>query len=265
MAPEFRICTIASGSSGNALYAECEDGAVLIDAGVSGKRIAEGIRAAGGNIDRVDSIIVSHDHNDHSKGAGVLARRHGMPLMMTEGTYGAIRQSLYKTLAPRVFRPGSVLSAGGFHIHTIATPHDGRDPVCVVLERHGLRCGVLTDLGHPFEELRALMASLDVVFLESNYDPHMLEHGPYHLALKRRIRSAHGHISNEEAAELVQQHAGDRLQAVVLSHLSEKNNTPDLAAQCMRDQARDRLAAQNVLLEVAPRHTPGPMLVVRPR
>lgn len=265
MPVEFRVASLASGSSGNAFYAESPDGAVLIDAGVSGTRIVKGTQKIGGHIDRVDGVVLGHDHSDHVRGAGVLSRKHGIPLLMTQGTHDVIRPQLFKAAPPRLFQAGSIIAAGGFHIHTLSTPHDGRDPVCFVLERANLRCGILTDLGYVTKELKELFSTLDVVFLESNYDPHMLEHGPYHAALKLRIRGPGGHIANEEAAELVRDWAGDRLQVVVLSHLSETNNAPDTARRCMQVEAAERLVEQGIQVYVAPRHDPGPVVMVSSR
>lgn len=263
--PEFRICTLFSGSSGNCIYAECADGALLIDAGGSGKKIADAALRIGGHLDRVDGLLLSHDHSDHSKGAGILARRHGMPLFMTPGTHDACRQHFDAATTPRLFRPGSVLALGGFHVHTLPTPHDGAEPVAFILERHGLRCGILTDLGTVFPALCEWMATLDAVILESNYDPVMLENGPYAPWLKTRIRSGRGHISNEEAACLVRDHGTERLQLVMLAHLSETNNTPELAATCSAGYLHDRLQDRSLSVHLAPRHVPSPCFVVRRR
>lgn len=257
---EFRICTLASGSSGNAIYAQSNEGALIIDAGISGKAVTEAIAKIGGSIDQVDGLILTHCHNDHCQGAGILARRYGIPLFMTEGTFKGCHAKLGRNLTPRLFRPGTVLAAGGFHIETILTPHDSVEPVALVLQRGELRCGILTDLGHPFPKLERLMTTLDAAVLEFNYDPEMLVNGPYPPNLKRRIISGHGHISNQQAAKLVEEGVlHGRLKALILAHLSDTNNTPSLAMQAVQTTIREHCGASFVV-HVAPRYCPSPIL-----
>ncbi len=258
--PDFRICTLASGSSGNAIYAQSPEGAIVIDAGISGKAVTEAITLVGGSIDQVDGLILTHAHNDHCQGAGILSRRYGIPLFMTEGTFKGCHTKLGRNLTPRLFRPGTVIAVGGFHIETILTPHDSEEPVALVLERGGLRCGILTDLGHPFPKLERLMSTLDAAILEFNYDPDMLVNGPYPPNLKRRIVSGHGHISNQQAAKLVEEGVRNgRLKALILAHLSETNNTPSLALQSAQTTLREHCDG-NVIVHIAPRHAPSPIV-----
>jgi phosphoribosyl 1,2-cyclic phosphodiesterase len=256
----FRICTLASGSSGNSVYAECPEGAVLVDAGISGRRIAEAVDAVGGSLERLAGVIVTHAHIDHTRGAGVVARRHHVPLWMTQGTFDTGKGAMGLKDKPQLFRRGESVPIGGFTVHPVATPHDARGSVAVVLEHAGQRAGVLVDLGHPFGALGSVMESLDAVILEANYDPEMLEHGPYPEQLRRRIRSPRGHLSNQEAAELLREHASVRLRSVLLAHLSENNNEPRLALSTVRELAGDRLRAHGTSVAAAPRHVPSGMI-----
>ncbi len=258
-----RFATLASGSSGNALYCETAQGAVLIDAGVSGAAVARGLAAIRADVGRIQGLILTHGHSDHMRGAGLLSRRHGFPLFMTAATRRAIGRGLGRTHGVRLFAPGDALRLAGLHIQTVPTPHDSDDSVALVLQRGRTRLGVLTDLGHAFDGLGALVAGLDAVVLESNYDPHMLRHGPYPAHVKARIRGPVGHLSNDDAAALIRDHATDRLRAILLGHLSQNNNHPHVALDCHRRTASKFLETHEPILDVAPRHTASRLFVVR--
>ena len=248
------VASLASGSSGNSYYIQSSEGAVLVDAGLSGRRLVENIVAAGGDPGLVKGILVTHDHHDHVSGAGILQRKHGWKLWMTSGTRDAAASRLGQVRVETV-RPGSGLMAAGFKFDFIPTPHDGAEPVMVTIERNGKRCGVLTDLGHPFAGLGDILGSLDFVFFESNYDPDMLaSNHRYPLPLKARIRGQHGHLSNAEAAEMIGGLPGERLRRVVLSHLSQENNRPELAQACFSSLAAERIRALGMKVGVAFRH-----------
>ena len=135
-------------------------------------------------------------------------------------------------------------------VHTLSTPHDAVDGICFVVEHRGRRLGLLTDLGHPFDGLRDLLPTLDAVYLESNYDPEMLRAGPYPGYLKARIAGDHGHLSNAEAGALLRDHTNRRLRWAALSHLSQTNNTPELALQTVREA----LGHRRLPLHLAGRH-----------
>ncbi len=243
--------SIQSGSNGNAYYVEGGGVRVLVDAGISGKAVADGLAASGRDIRRVDALLLSHDHGDHTRGAGVLHRRHQLPLYASAGTFAAARMGKLNSTGLHTFVPGQTIDLGGMRVHTRPTPHDGAEGAIFVIEADSKRLGILTDLGHAFDGLADVLAGLDAVFLESNYDPHMLRHGPYPAFLKRRIAGPGGHISNAESAELIAASAA-RHAWVCLAHLSEKNNTPELAMQT--HQRRTRLGDR---LHLAGRYAPA--------
>lgn len=253
---EFSARSLASGSSGNAWLLRCPDGALLVDAGLSGKAVAERVESLGARMEEIRLLYVTHDHADHVQAAGILHRRHGIPLAMTRGTWRAAKDRIGKVAPPRIVHGGEPFSACGFTLHPVATPHDGAEPAALVVERGPRRIGLLTDLGHPFAGLPELLATLDAVFLESNYDPAMLAAGSYPESLKRRIRSKHGHLSNEETGDLLARCAGTRLKRAILSHLSEENNEPALALAAVKKLAAGAIAA-GLAVRVAPRHAPS--------
>ena len=236
---------LQSGSSGNCIYIEAGGVRLLIDAGITGVQAQERLAAHGRDIRAVDAIIISHDHGDHIRHAGVYQRKFGIPIHVTPATLAAAtaRCNLGKLNAVRAFRTGDKIRFGTVLVHTIPTPHDGADGSVFVVEAGHRRIGVLTDLGHVFKDLARTVASLDAVFLESNYDPDMLAAGPYPAYLKQRIKGPAGHLSNSEAAELLRHAAGEkRLQWACLAHLSEENNRPDVALKTHRTAVSDEFA-----------------------
>ena len=228
--------SLQSGSNGNCIYVEADGVRLLFDAGISGIQAEKRLAAHGRDIRQVDALIISHDHADHIRCAGVFQRKYGIPVYVTPKTLSAAESACSLGCFTNVlhFRSGGTLRFGDVSVETIPTPHDGEDGAAFVVNAAGKRLGILTDLGHVFEGLGRVVASLDAVFIESNYDPEMLTNGPYPPFLKRRIKGPGGHISNREAAELLRA-AGDGLKWACLAHLSEQNNSPDIALRTHRE------------------------------
>ena len=258
---KYRVCTLASGSSGNSIYIESAEGAILIDAGISGKAITENLNKISGKSKLLQGIILTHSHSDHSKSAGIISRKYNIPVYTTQATYQQCVKFLGQNVAYNFFRPGEQLELAGFKIETIPTPHDAAESVALIFEKDNIRCGILTDLGHVFYKLQKEISSLNAVILESNYDPDMLKHGPYPQHLKRRIASKAGHISNEEAAYLLLHNSGQQLQTVLLAHLSNKNNTPEKALQCHINILKK--SDKKFKLLVAPRSKPSEIISLK--
>jgi len=221
------LISLQSGSSGNCIYVESGDVRLLFDAGLSASqvehRLSEHKRSAHG----INGLFISHNHSDHIRCAGVYTRQFDIPLFISKPTLAAAKP----TIAPNQvkdlqhFRSGSSIKIGHVTVETIQTPHDAVDGVVFVVDDGNHRLGICTDFGHVFQDLKSLVANVDGLFLESNYDETMLKNGSYPQFLKQRISGPGGHISNLEAAELVSEHASSRLQWLYLAHLSEKNNT----------------------------------------
>ncbi len=252
--------SLQSGSNGNCIYVETEGTKLLFDAGISGVQAEERLAAQGRDIRDVDAVIISHDHADHIRHAGVLQRKYGLPLFVTPATLAAALShcTLGKLKDVRHFRPNDKMRIGDVLVYAIPTPHDGVDGSAFVIEAGKKRLGILTDLGHVFKDLVSIVATLDAVFLESNYDPEMLAHGPYPAYLKQRIKGPRGHISNSEAAEvLLHASLSNRLQWACLAHLSEQNNHPDVALKTHR-----KVVAEKLTLYVADRYRASEVLIV---
>jgi phosphoribosyl 1,2-cyclic phosphodiesterase len=247
------VISLQSGSNGNCIYVEAGGNRLLFDAGISGIQAQERLASFGRDITGVDAVVISHDHADHARYAGIYQRKFGLPVYATEPTLAAAnrRHRMGTMRTVRYFHAGEVLEFGGCSVETIPTPHDGVDGVAFVIDDGCHRLGILTDLGHVFADLAPTIASLDAVMLESNYDAAMLDEGAYPEFLKRRIRGPGGHLSNREAAELLSAAAGSRLQWACLAHLSEDNNRPELALHTHRE-----VLGEGLTLHLASRYGP---------
>lgn len=245
-----------SGSAGNCVFVEAGGVRLLIDAGISGKQTALRLAEHGVDIRSVAAVLISHEHSDHVQCAHVLQRKFGLPLYATDGTWKAMKRSGRVWSDARSFRAGEKLRFGAVTVETISTPHDAADAVAYLVDSGQERVGILTDLGNPFAELGPAIASLQGVFLESNYDPEMLANGGYPLSLQRRISGPRGHLSNEESAQLLREH-GQRLSWACIAHLSENNNSPRVALATHR-----KMGKAGVPLKAAPRDRCGEPLLV---
>lgn len=231
------MVVLQSGSNGNCVYVEGGGARVLVDAGISGAQARCRLACHELDIHQVDALLISHDHRDHIRSLGILQRKFGISAYLTKRTLQAALedQNLGELGSLQFFCPGEVLHFAGLKVETIPTPHDAAEGVAFILDDGQARLGILTDLGHLFPELRKLMHSLDAVLLESNYDPELLGESFYPEWLKKRIVGPRGHLSNQEAARLLKSAVGDRLRWACLGHLSENNNSPQLAIQTHQD------------------------------
>ena len=251
--------TIASGSSGNCLYAGNQDSHILIDAGVSGKRIKEGLEGFGVNPIELDAILITHEHIDHISGLGVMARKYRVPIYATEKTLVQIERTKSVGKIPtdlfRVVKPDDTYRIGDIHIRTFSISHDAQDPVSYVLGCGGIKIGMVTDLGYFDEAIVDELKDSDILYIEANHDIHMLQVGPYPYYLKQRILGNKGHLCNEMAGRLIKELYSSRLKNVILGHLSRENNFPELALEAVRNEFMEYwLSNEAAALSVAPRN-----------
>ena len=251
--------TIASGSSGNCLYAGNQDSHILIDAGVSGKRIKEGLEGFGVNPIELDAILITHEHIDHISGLGVMARKYRVPIYATEKTLVQIERTKSVGKIPtdlfRVVKPDDTYRIGDIHIRPFSISHDAQDPVSYVLGCGGIKIGMVTDLGYFDEAIVDELKDSDILYIEANHDIHMLQVGPYPYYLKQRILGNKGHLCNEMAGRLIKELYSSRLKNVILGHLSRENNFPELALEAVRNEFMEYwLSNEAAALSVAPRN-----------
>ena len=252
--PNYRLCTLYSGSGGNAAYLETPTARILIDAGKCTRTLLASLKAIGVDPETIDAIFITHDHNDHVSSLEVLAKKHPVPVHILYKSALRYRDTQPEALcacfrlyekAPFTTRVGEVT------VTAFETPHDSRASVGYRFEfsdgESVIRVGYATDIGHVSETLRAGLMGCETVVLESNHDVDMLMDGPYPYDLKLRIRGRRGHLSNRECADLCAELAEQGMKNLLLAHLSEENNHPDLAY----DETFSALAGHTVNLRIA--------------
>lgn len=223
------FCCLGSGSKGNSTYLQNQGKALLFDQGFSLRNLLDRFIQCGLDPRSVGAIVVSHEHSDHIRGVGIFARRFQVPVYLTEATYRALNPELLKGVEIHFFQVGQVFRREDFQIKPFHIPHDAADPVGFVVTTQDKRLAIVTDLGSVSQSVLMHITDLDLLLLEANHDFKMLLNGPYPLELKQRIKSRVGHLSNEQSLELFQQlETNGRLKYLILGHLSEINNQPQI-------------------------------------
>lgn len=251
----FCVCPLASGSRGNTVLVSTPDTTILVDAGLSGVEIARRMAAVGQTPEQLSAIIITHEHTDHVKGAGVLGRRFNIPVYITPATHKAC-PNLGKIPALTYFECGTRFQIQDLTVNPFSISHDASDPAGLTLTWQDCKIGIATDLGIATNLVRQHLAGCSLLYLESNHDPTMLINGAYPWYLKQRIKSRTGHLSNAEAGLLLSQLVHKDLKHVILAHLSEENNRPE---QALAEVGRC-LNGSHIALSVAGPDRPGEMV-----
>jgi phosphoribosyl 1,2-cyclic phosphodiesterase len=254
-----KICVLGSGSRGNCTLVQSGKTAILIDAGFTGIEIKRRLASVGVPLESVRAVLVTHEHNDHISGVGVLSRRAGLPVYANPATHRAAEKKTGRLHARREFATGEEFVLGDFLVHPFTISHDTADPVGYVLSDGMNSFGYCTDTGKITTLIEYHLKGCDVLVLESNHDPLMLRQGPYPLHLQQRVRSNRGHLANEEAGRFLGKLAGGRLRHVILAHLSEINNLPGLAVQSVMSHLGEPGA-----IEIIPASQQSPCPIVCP-
>ncbi|MCS7336803.1 MAG: MBL fold metallo-hydrolase [Verrucomicrobiae bacterium] len=258
-----RLTILGSGSAGNSAYVESDDVRLLIDAGLSLRQVRQRLADLGRAPERISGILLTHEHADHVKGLLGLADRLGIPVYCNRATKEAIQSGFAAKLDWRIFSTGEPFEIGDIGIETFALPHDAQDPVGFVLHNEAGCIGFVTDLGHVTKLVIARARAANVLVLETNHDVQMLldcPHRPWRL--KQRILSKYGHLSNEDAANALEQIVTSELSCVFLGHLSRQCNRPELAYRVVRERL-DRLGAHHVRLELTYQTRPSATIELR--
>jgi len=260
------MCSIASGSSGNCIYVGNDDTHILIDAGISKKRVVEGLTSIDVDPNKIDAILVTHEHSDHVKGLGVMSRAYEMPIYSTVETInavlriksiGRIKEGTFNFVEPdREFQIGSIT------VKPFSTSHDASNPVCYTLTDGEKKVAVATDLGKYDDYIIDNLQGLNGLLIEANHDINMLQVGPYPYYLKQRILGDKGHLSNENSAKLLNNIIDDNMKYIFLGHLSKENNYPELAYETVNCSLRKKIEERKIKMYVAKRDVPSEFVTV---
>ncbi len=228
-----KFCSLYSGSSGNSLFFSDGETRLLIDAGLSAKKIIQALCSIGEDPSELSAVLISHEHSDHIRGAGIISRKFGIPIFANEATWEAMELLLgpVEVCNKACFKTGEEFGIGKVTVKTFHIPHDASEPVGFNLYAQDKKVTVATDIGHINPQLLECFENSDLMLLESNHDPEMLKVGPYPFHLKRRIAGESGHLSNETAGEVIAHMAERGTKRFLLGHLSRENNFPELAYQ----------------------------------
>ncbi|MCZ4243999.1 MBL fold metallo-hydrolase [Pedobacter punctiformis] len=239
--------SINSGSNGNCYYVGNDQEAILVDVGLSCKEVEKRMYRLGLSVTKIKAIFISHEHSDHIKGLTVFAKKHNLPVYISEATLKSSRLLLNENNVFSITHLQSV-TIGKLNISAFSKFHDAADPYSFTVEHNNYRVGVFTDIGSVCDRLIHHFKNCHAAFLEANYDKEMLENGHYPYYLKRRITSGRGHLSNAEALDLFSKHRPEYMSHLLLSHLSKDNNDPQLVEQLFK------AVAGEIVIKVASRY-----------
>lgn len=261
-----KLYSIRSGSKGNAVLVYTKSTKILIDCGVSGKIVEAGMNKIGINPAELTAVLITHEHNDHIKGVGVITRRYDLPVFANKMTWAAMEPMIGEVNGDnkKFFEGTDSFCIGDIEIKPFKIPHDAADPVGYSLSGEGKKVSVATDIGFPEEEIFRAIHGSDAVLLESNHDRNMLDIGSYPINLKQRIRSDKGHLSNDQAGIMARLLYKMGTKKILLGHLSRENNYPLLAKQTVENiLSEDKIVAgRDIEIYVAPGEEEGPIIAV---
>ncbi|MGN0160511.1 MAG: MBL fold metallo-hydrolase [Lachnospiraceae bacterium] len=263
-----RMRSIASGSSGNCIYIGSDNTHILVDDGISRKRVENGLNSIDISISDLSAIFVTHEHSDHIDGLGVLLKKNPIPVYASRGTIdGMVSYAKMKDVDPALFHvidENQDIMIQDLKVHSMHIYHDANQPLAYTFEdSHNKKMGVITDLGHYDDYIVNQLKGMNSLLIEANYDIRMLEAGKYPYYLKRRILGDHGHLSNEASGRLLNELLNDGMEHVLLGHLSHENNYADLAFETVRMEinlGENEYKAEDFDIRVADRQEPSHLI-----
>jgi len=259
-----KFCSLFSGSSGNSLFLSLGSTKILIDAGLSAKRIVKALTSIGESPLDISAILVSHEHSDHRHGVGIMSRKYNIPIYANENTWGAMEREIgpVNPINKVCFDTGFEFEVGDLCVKAFHIPHDASEPVGFNFFTGKIKITTVTDIGHITDQLLSYMDESELILLESNHDVEMLRIGPYPWPLKKRIEGDRGHLSNDMAGQVVAHLAERGTKRFLLGHLSQENNFPQLAYQTVLNACTEKniKVGSDILLDVALRDRVGDVI-----
>lgn len=255
-----KFCSLYSGSTGNSLFVQSNNTNILIDAGVSAKKITEGLTSIGVDIKDINAIIVTHEHIDHIRSIGTLWDKYKIPIYANIGTWNGIdNEKLVKKIEEKnYFKIGEEFEIGDLKINSFSTSHDAMDSCGFTIENEGKKLSVATDLGEMTKEVMDNLKSSKFALIESNYEPEVLKFCPYPYSVKSRISGRKGHLSNIEAGKAISKLVEYGLENVMLGHLSKESNFPELAKNAvLNEMLQNGIKEKELELGIANRVEPS--------
>lgn len=261
------FCSIYSGSSGNCLYVATGNTKILIDSGLTGKKIQEGLKEIGVSPNDIDAMVITHEHSDHIKSAGILSRRFNIPIYANTKTWGAMTGSLgdIKEENIKVFEGYDIFEIGDIYVKPFEIPHDAASPCGYSFMNGKNKISVATDIGCVTDEIKNNIKDSELILLEANHDVEMLKVGPYPYQLKRRVLSDVGHLSNENAGNAIVEILNSKMKKVILGHLSKTNNYPELALRTVISvlQMNGIKDGEDIEIDIAHRDRVGRVQIIK--
>ena len=261
----FNFCSLYSGSSGNSLFVETEHTKLLIDAGVSSKKIETALDNLQVNPNSIDGILITHEHLDHVRGLGTFAKKFNIPVFVDNKTLDGMPEQKDKLRQNKIknFVVGENFEINDLKIKSFKIPHDAANPCGFLISKNDKSIGIATDIGHMTNSILRDLEPCDFILIESNYEPEVLKYSPYPYNLKTRIAGPNGHLPNEEAGKTISCLLKNNLKQAMLGHLSKENNFPELAYKTVVEELIANNYNENSLsLSVASRDLPGNIIQV---
>lgn len=255
----FNFCSLYSGSTGNSLFIESDNTKLLIDSGVSAKKVVDGLTSINVDISDIDAILVTHEHSDHIQSLGTISKKFNIPVYANSKTWDAmpVQKNKINEKNQKVFYSNENFEIGDILIHSFSIPHDAADPCGFNLTYNNNKMSIATDIGHMTNSILQSLENSKFLMLEANYDPEVLKCSNYPYLLKTRIAGPNGHLSNSLAGKTVSHLINFGLENVVLGHLSKENNFPELAYKTVLEElAVYNYSDNDIKIEVAKRDAP---------